>query len=174
MRKDVQKHIQSFLEKLRHKQYVNMNLSQVDLNKGELVIINTKSRKERLVPLIGRAKDDLEEYILEGRYWFTLNHAQVTYRDKKLNNAVKDALILNQKGGRLTRGFYDRLNILKQRSNIQKPVTPHLLRHSIATHLMAAGMKIEDIKDFLGHQSLESTQVYIHLAHNYEKLADLA
>lgn len=104
---------------LRRNEAVNMNLSQVDLNKGELVIINTKSRKERLVPLIGRAKDDLEEYILEGRYWFTLNHAQVTYRDKKLNNAVKDALILNQKGGRLTRGFYDRLNILKQRSNIQ-------------------------------------------------------
>ena len=64
--------------------------------------------------------------------------------------------------------LFIRLKLLQQRSGnlnlLEKEIGLHTLRHSIATHLMAAGMRIESISKFLGHGSLESTQVYTHLA----------
>ena len=59
--------------------------------------------------------------------------------------------------------FYQRFNYLKDKSGIDKEFSTHTLRHSIATHLLQSGMKIEDIAKFLGHSSLESTQLYTHI-----------
>ena len=66
-------------------------------------------------------------------------------------------------------GFYSRLKTLKERTGIQKIITPHGLRHSIATHLLQGGMKIEDIATFLGHSSLDSTQIYTRIIHAKEQ-----
>ncbi|WP_158275327.1 tyrosine-type recombinase/integrase [Pedobacter sp. HMWF019] len=52
---------------------------------------------------------------------------------------------------------------LRSASGIKKPIGPHTLRHSIATHLLQSGMKLEQIQRFLGHSSLESTQIYTHI-----------
>ncbi len=84
------------------------------------------------------------------------------------------AVLLNEKGSRLEAGHYGRLKKLKERANIEKRVTPHILRHSIATHLLAAGMELESIGEFLGHSSLESTQIYTHIANDYGELQELA
>ena len=62
--------------------------------------------------------------------------------------------------------LYLRLKQLLQKSNIHKNVGLHTLRHSIATHLLQQGMALEQIALFLGHKSLESTQLYTHILHN--------
>ena len=58
-----------------------------------------------------------------------------------------------------------RLTQLKEKAGIEKDAGLHTLRHSIATHLLQSGMELEKIKQFLGHSSLESTQIYTHIAH---------
>jgi len=138
-----------------------------------LPVRNTKNKKERLVPIIDKALEHIKTYLDEARYWFTLDHKQTSYKDR-INSNPTQALILNQKGTRLTTGYYNRLWLLQERAGITTKVNPHILRHSIATHLLAKGMQLEDIKDFLGHSSLESTQIYTHIAHNYEELSELA
>ena len=67
--------------------------------------------------------------------------------------------------------FYYRLRPLATTAGIEKPVKPHVLRHSIATHLLSAGMEIEAISQLLGHTSLESTQIYTHLLNELEEAA---
>ncbi len=64
--------------------------------------------------------------------------------------------------------FYQRFNYLKDKAGIDKDFSTHTLRHSIATHLLQSGMKIEDIAKFLGHSSLESTQIYTHIINSIE------
>jgi len=158
---------------LRKKEAIQLNLTDVDLNKGQLHIKHTKNKRERLVPLIPKAQEHIEEYIHQARHWFTLSHRTIYHRDRAKTNPDHQALIIGQKGTRLDHGYYHRLKALKKRAGITLEITPHTLRHSIATHLLAGGMPIEDIKDFLGHRSLESTQIYTHIAHNYEQLDQL-
>ncbi|MDE1208485.1 tyrosine-type recombinase/integrase, partial [Tenacibaculum larymnensis] len=79
-----------------------------------------------------------------------------------------DAFFISTKGSRITgQTLYNRvLAIAKATSDkaiIEKSITPHILRHSIATHLLEKGVPIESIKTFLGHSSLASTQLYTHL-----------
>ena len=61
-------------------------------------------------------------------------------------------------------GLYERIRLLRRRAKINKPMGLHTLRHSIATHLLQSGMKLEQIAKFLGHSTLESTQIYTHIA----------
>ncbi|WP_315814214.1 tyrosine-type recombinase/integrase [Paraflavitalea speifideaquila] len=68
--------------------------------------------------------------------------------------------------------FYQRLEYLKEKAGIEKQFGLHTLRHSIATHLFLNGMPIEEIARFLGHSSLDSTQIYVHLAHELKNQKD--
>jgi len=82
--------------------------------------------------------------------------------------AQSEALLLSQKGGRLTgQSIAHRLQAIiaaaATPSLLEKHITPHSLRHSIATHLLEKNVSLEHIKTFLGHRSLESTQIYTHL-----------
>jgi integrase/recombinase XerD len=65
--------------------------------------------------------------------------------------------------------FEARIQLLKEEAQIHKQVSLHTLRHSIATHLLQNGMDMEHIKKFLGHSSLESTQIYTHIINEFEK-----
>jgi integrase/recombinase XerD len=115
-----------------------------------------KNDRERYVPLNKQVKKDLKNYI-SGQ------------RSDLLNGGKTEALLLGRRGQRWCfGGMYNRLQLLKSQTNNenlkQKTFGLHILRHSIATHLLQSGMKLEYISRFLGHKSLETTQKYTHLA----------
>jgi integrase/recombinase XerD len=138
---------------LRKNEGVNINVKDILLDKELVYVRKGKGYKERYVPLAGTGKTDLENYILYARPHLS--------GDKK-----DEALLLSVNGIRLT-GYtaYICLQKLKQVAGITKPAGLHILRHSIASHLLHSGMKLEQIQRFLGHSSMESTQIYTHLKH---------
>ncbi|MCH5233888.1 MAG: tyrosine-type recombinase/integrase, partial [Muribaculaceae bacterium] len=129
---------------------VNARLSRLDLEEG-LMIVEGKGSKERIVPVSPVAVTLLKEWIQQrGRM------------------AVKpegdDIIFLNRRGAPLTRVmiFY----IIKQLSElagIRKTVSPHTLRHSFATHLLEGGANLRAIQEMLGHESIATTELYLHL-----------
>jgi len=138
---------------LRKNEAVNVNVKDILTEKGLVYVRKGKGYKERYVPLAGSAKVDLENYILYAR-----PHLIAEKKD--------DALFLNVNGTRLSGDTcYLRLQTLKTTAGIHKPVGLHTLRHSIASHLLHSGMQLEQIQRFLGHTSMESTQIYTHLKH---------
>jgi len=95
---------------------------------------------------------DLKEYVKYGRAY--------------LSQEENDYFLLNYRGQFLgTNGISIRLKKLAEISRIEKRMYAHLLRHSIATHLLQAGMEIEKIGQFLGHNSLRATEIYTHINH---------
>ena len=157
---------------LRKSEGLNLNIQDINLNK-RLIYVLGKGNKERFVPISTNSVKYIEAYIHSGREWFLMTHTSKYAKSVQKTNADTEAFFLNEKGKRLQQGIYMRLNTLTKRADIQKKIGVHTLRHSIATHLLVAGMDIEDIAKFLGHASLESTQVYTHIAHNYENVEDL-
>lgn len=140
---------------LRRNEAVNMNIKDVLFDKELLHVRKGKNYKERLVPINSHNLELLESYIYDARIEFP-KHSQT------------EALLLTQFGKRLQgQGIATSLRrIIKATNNeelIYKKISPHRLRHSIATHFLEAGMNIEDIKQFLGHSHLETTQIYTHL-----------
>ena len=155
---------------LRAKEAIGLNVADVDFKKRLLWVRHGKGNKERLVPIAHRNLNDLESYIEEGRHWFMEDHSQSAFNDRAGRvNPVKfhieeEALFLSNRGKRLQyNGIYIRLQLLSERAGIERGISPHNLRHSIATHLLQGGMDITEISRFLGHSSLESTQIYTHI-----------
>lgn len=141
---------------LRRNEGVHLDLSDINFDKSILHVRKGKNYKERLVPISKSSLKYLTEYIYD-------------HRNQLVKSSTIDALFLSQRGLRMQgQSLFIRLKLLQQRSGnlnlLEKEIGLHTLRHSIATHLMAAGMRIESISKFLGHGSLESTQVYTHLA----------
>jgi integrase/recombinase XerD len=141
---------------LRKNEGVNVNINDILLDKELVYIRKGKGYKERYVPLSTINKSDLENYIYYARPHL-LNQ----------DNRKEEALLLTIKGKRLG-GYtcYERLQMLRKESKLSKPIGLHTLRHSIASHLLHSGMRLEQIQRFLGHSSLESTQIYTHLKHD--------
>jgi len=139
---------------LRRNEVVNLNLNDVLFDKERLFVSKGKNYKERFIPLNKHSLDILETYIFE-------------YRIQFKNHKESEALFLNYRGTRLQgMSFSNRLNaIIKATNNkeLNRNITLHSLRHSIATHLLQQGADIEHISTFLGHSSLESTQIYTHI-----------
>ncbi|WP_456440301.1 tyrosine-type recombinase/integrase [Psychroserpens sp.] len=141
---------------LRRNEASKLDLKDVYYAKELIHVRKAKNKKERLIPINYYNLEILENYIYEARSNFY-----------KANE--NEALLLGMSGKRLQGGTMNtRLKALQKLVDDtelkEKRITPHLLRHSIATHLLESGMKIEDIQQFLGHSSLESTQVYTHIA----------
>lgn len=140
---------------LRRNEGYHLNIDDVNFDKQILHVRKGKANKERLVPINKVNLKYLEDYVFDGRI-----------------NLIKDkresAFFINERGNRLTaQSMSIRLKLLQQRTDDlqlqEKNVRLHVLRHSIATHLLSNGMPLENISRFLGHNSLESTQVYTHL-----------
>jgi integrase/recombinase XerD len=139
----------------RRNEGYHLNVDDINFDKKVLHIRKGKANKERLVPFNKTNSEYLQEYIYDSR--------PQLIKDKR-----KSALFINERGNRLgAQSMSIRLKILQQRTEDitlqEKNVRLHVLRHSIATHLLANGMPLENISRFLGHNSLESTQVYTHL-----------
>ena len=130
-----------------------MNLEDVLLKEKLIHVRHGKGYKERYVPMNEAIKEDLENYIYVAR-----NQIQ-SFKSEK-----QEALFLSMRAKRLCRNtFLIRIHKLVEAAKIQKAIGVHSLRHSIATHLLQSGMKLEEVSQFLGHSSLESTQIYTHL-----------
>jgi len=88
----------------------------------------------------------------------------LNYLEKGRGSSLELALILNRNGLRMSGESFNRtLKKLIERTDIQKVITLHSLRHSIATHLLESNLSIEKVRDFLGHKHLESTQIYTRI-----------
>ncbi|MBI2845480.1 MAG: tyrosine recombinase XerC [Chloroflexi bacterium] len=136
---------------VRVSELVNLNLQNL-ASSGELRVMG-KGQKERIV-LLGRpAQEALGLYLTEAR-----RHL--------LGKNSGTALFLNHLGGRLTpRGVQAVLDRQARAAGIQRQVTPHLLRHTFATHLLGGGADLRVVQELLGHESLSSTQIYAHVPH---------
>jgi integrase/recombinase XerD len=145
---------------LRRNEAVHLDTSDIYFDNERILVRKGKNYKERFVPINRKNAEILEDYIYEARPRF---------KDANLS----DTLFINQQGTRL-RGmtFANRLKVIVASTNnkniIDKKITLHTLRHSIATHLLQHEVKLESIKTFLGHSSLESTQIYTHLLKSIE------
>jgi integrase/recombinase XerD len=150
---------------LRRNEVVHLNINDILFDKERLFVRQGKNYKERFVPINKHSSNILEAYIYDYRPLFV--------KDFPLRgNAVgkgdeTEALFLNYRGTRLQgMSFANRLKaIIKATENKdlqERNITLHSLRHSIATHLLEQGADIEHISKFLGHNSLESTQIYTH------------
>ena len=159
---------------LRKMEGTALNLEDIDLNKRLVFVRRGKGGKQRYVPIASKHAEDIRSYITEGREWFLHEHYARDYTRKyaKRKQVPDDgAFFISQKGSRLT-WFYPRITYLKEKAGIEKRFGLHDLRHSIATHLLQSGMPIEEISRFLGHSSLDSTQIYTHLTSNLNSKPD--
>lgn len=134
---------------LRKKEGLAVNVSDVLLEKELVYVRRGKAYRERYVPLAGRNKADLEGYLVYGR--------------PHLVTSLKEEALLISRSGRRLSSPSERLAKLKAAARIAGQMSLHTLRHSIATHLLSSGMSLEQIQHFLGHTSLESTQIYTHV-----------
>jgi integrase/recombinase XerD len=158
---------------LRRSEGIQLNTGDVDLVKRLVFVRRGKGNKQRYVPIAAKHAEDLKEYIENGREWMMQQHDNTWHQqrhgkpyDKKPETDTA-AFFISIQGQRM-QSFYQRLALMKDRAGIQKPLTLHGLRHSIATHLLQSGMDIEAIAKFLGHSSLVSTQIYTHIINEYD------
>lgn len=136
---------------MRVSELVDLDMSQVNFVTGT-VQIQGKGGRERMLPLGDYALEALRNYLEGGR---------VHLQKRSSNNAV----FLNRSGNRLTRqGFWKILKRYAKQAGLQRDVTPHILRHSFATHLLERGADLRAIQEMLGHADISTTQIYTHVA----------
>lgn len=132
---------------LRISELVGLDVDDVDPEEGSVRAIG-KGSKERVVPLGRYATRAVESYLVRGR-------------PSLAGPRSGGALFLNQRGGRLTRqGTTNIIKAQARRAGIRKRVTPHMLRHSFATHLLEGGADVRVVQELLGHASVATTQIY--------------
>ncbi|WP_444660272.1 tyrosine-type recombinase/integrase [Flavobacterium columnare] len=146
---------------LRRNEVINLEIKDILFDKELLFVKKGKNYKQRYVPINQYNLKILEEYIYD-------------YRPAFYNYKNTENLLINYRGKPLQgQSLCNRLKILAEETQnkvlIKKQITPHILRHSIATHLLEKGANIEIISKFLGHSSLESTQIYTHLLEDKAK-----
>ena len=145
---------------LRISELVDLKLSSVNLEYGYVRCIG-KGKKERIVPIGEIAKEYLELYINE-------------YRNGMLKGYYTENIFLNNHGKEMTRqGFFLIIKKIAEEKQIDKNITPHMLRHSFATHLLNNGADLRTIQEMLGHSNISTTQIYTNvsidiLKENYE------
>ena len=125
-----------------------IDLNIEDVNFKEDTVTCSNGKKTRIIPLGALAESALKEYVEKARPILI----------KEENNK---ALFVNVNGSRLTRqGFWKIVKYYKEQAHIEKDITPHVLRHSFATHLLQNGADLKSIQAMLGHSDISSTQVY--------------
>lgn len=136
---------------LRASETIALQISDVDLDHG-IVRARGKGSKERLVPVGGKAVAAVRVYLRTGRPRMTRSH------DER-------KLFVNFRGGPLTRqGLYKIVLRHAETAGLGERMSPHTLRHSFATHLLAGGCDLRSVQEMLGHADLSTTQLYTHLS----------
>jgi integrase/recombinase XerD len=140
---------------MRVSELVNLRAADLHLD-AEYVTCIGKGNKERLIPIGQQAADWLRRYQLEGR--------PALLKKKTGSGSSTPRLFLNARGRPLSRvGFWKILKGYGRRAGIGPAVSPHVLRHSFATHLLERGADLRAIQTMLGHADLSTTQIYTHV-----------
>jgi integrase/recombinase XerD len=135
---------------LRRSEGEALNSTDVRYKEQLLYVRSGKGARRRVVPMTAAVAKELETYWLEER---------CGYSAKKIKD--EEAFMLNRIGRRMSgAGYNDLFKALAGRAGLSPEITLHHLRHSIATHLLQGGMPLEQVRDFLGHYHLETTQLY--------------
>ena len=142
---------------LRRSEGVELNVKDISFRGSLLYIRDGKGSKRRVVPVNEKVLNDFKNYLYIERF---ANSNACAERSRSEN-----AFICNSVGTRTSGDSYNRLlKSLLQKAKIDKEISLHNLRHSIATHLLENGLSVEYIRDFLGHKSLEATQIYTRIS----------
>lgn len=141
---------------IRVSELVNIKIEDVDLYRKEIRILG-KGNKERIDPFGDYCLDAINMFINDGRCKILSKH-----------NKTSEYLIINERGNKITtRGVEKIIDNIVKKASIKKHVSPHMLRHSFATHLLNEGCDIRTVQELLGHESLESTQIYTHVSNEH-------
>lgn len=144
---------------MRVSELINLTLERVDLNMNYIIAFG-KGSKERIVPLGSVAAEFLQQYLEKVR-------PKLTHADRNTN-----IVFLAFGGHELTRQrFWQIIRAYGRKANINKALTPHILRHSFATHLLDNGADLRSVQELLGHSDISTTQIYTHLTN--KRLRDI-
>ena len=144
---------------MRVSELINLTLERVDLNMKYIIAFG-KGSKERIVPLGSVAAEFLQQYLEKVR-------PKLTHEDRNTN-----IVFLAFGGHELTRQrFWQIIRGYGRKANINKALTPHILRHSFATHLLDNGADLRSVQELLGHSDISTTQIYTHLTN--KRLRDI-
>jgi len=142
---------------LRVSELIDLKISDLFFEEGFIKIVG-KGNKERFVPIHSSAQNYIMLYINEIRTQLTIK------------KGFEDTLFLNRRGKSLSRQMiFMILKALAIKINLNKKISPHTLRHSFATHLLKNGADLRAIQQMLGHESITTTEVYVHLDTSYLK-----
>jgi integrase/recombinase XerD len=143
---------------LRASEAVGLEVGDVDLDAG-LLRARGKGDKERLVPIGREAVGALRAYVTRGR-------------ERLVGARDESRLFVNHRGGGLTRqGLYKIVQRHARTAGLEDKMSPHTLRHTFATHLLAGGCDLRSVQEMLGHADIATTQIYTHLS--AERLRDV-
>lgn len=136
---------------IRVSELINLKLSDLFF-KEDFIKVTGKGNKQRLVPVSNINKNLIRKYVLNTR------------SKKKIKPEFTDILFLNRNGKKLTRAMvFTIVKSLSKKSRIKKIISPHTFRHSFATHLLENGADLKTIQQLLGHESITTTEIYMHL-----------
>jgi len=140
---------------MRVSEAVNLKLDNVNLDIGFLRCIG-KGNKERVIPLGKKAISSIRRYLEASRV-------------RLLKNKESEFLFLNRFGKKISRqSLWKIIKRCAKDAKIKKPISPHILRHSFATHLLERGADLRSVQEMLGHSNISTTQIYTHI--NKERL----
>jgi integrase/recombinase XerD len=143
---------------LRASEAIGLELQDVDLEDG-ILRARGKGSKERLVPIGSEASRALALYVARGR-------------PRLVGDRLEGRLFVNHRGSGLTRqGLYKIVQRHARTAGLEHKMSPHTLRHTFATHLLAGGCDLRSLQEMLGHADIATTQVYTHLS--AERLKDV-
>ncbi len=142
---------------LRVSELINLNLSDLFFEEG-FIKVTGKGNKQRFVP-IGEVT---QQYILD-----YINNSRSLVPVKK---TATDVIFLNRRGNKLTRAMiFTIVKNLSVAANLKKSISPHTFRHSFATHLLENGADLRAIQQMLGHESITTTEIYMHVDNSHLK-----
>lgn len=135
---------------LRVSELVGLNISNINLDAGHVRTVG-KGSKERMVPMGSKALEALKDYLSDGRA-------------RLLKKQSSSFLFLNSRGRHMTRqGFWKIIKRYGLAAGIKKVITPHIMRHSFASHLLEYGADLRSVQVMLGHADISTTQIYTHI-----------
>ena len=140
---------------LRVSELINLKTYDIDMSE-DIVRTMGKGSKERIIPIGYCAEEAIERYL--------------SVRHTLLKKDINDYLFLNNHGKQLTRqGFFKILKNIMKEKEIKKNISPHVLRHSFATHMINNGADLRTIQELLGHSDISTTQIYTHVSNEQIK-----